>query len=39
MLTLIVQDAAGQELARYPLNSLQECRVLPRTLVRRLQAL
>lgn len=39
MLTLIVQDAAGQELARYPLNSLQECRALPRTLVRRLQAL
>lgn len=39
MLTLIVQDAAGHELARYPLNSLQECRALPRTLVRRLQAL
>lgn len=39
LLTLIIQDSAGNELSRYPLNSLQECRALPRPIVRRLQAL
>ncbi len=38
-LSLIVRDKAGTEISRYPLNTPQDCRALPRELVRRLQAL
>lgn len=39
LLTLIIRDNQGNILSRYPLNSPQDARSLPRPLIHRLQAL